>query len=246
MQRSMASKWCGSALPRMESCTLRTWPARRYVAPLTQGTPWPSSPQFVYLDASDTLDARALHALHTNLDEVLHASDASETQALVVIDSLSMLQWCLPGPADAVHWDLVQWLRAVRKLCASRAAALVTLLHADACAVTGAPWDQGDERLFRYLLRTADVWVAVRELPSGRAADCDGELSVHALARPAAAAAMGDQGSPHLRAFLLHRYLPAKTQFLYRVLPDGTGPKLENGMRALVRVWARGNNPGLL
>ena len=110
-------------------------------------------------------------------------------------------------------------------------AALLTLQHADACSAVSAngSLDAGDEKLFRLLLRSADLWVAVNELASGRAADCDGELTVHALGRTAAAAlapASRDELIP-LEAFRLDR--PSQA-CLFRIVPDGTGPKNAYGL----------------
>ena len=53
-------------------------------------------------------------------------------------------------------------------------------MHIDASSPTakGAALDTSDESLFRFILRTADLWVSVKQLSSGRAADCDGEVRV--------------------------------------------------------------------
>lgn len=125
-------------------------------------------------------------------------------------------------------------------------AALLTLQHADACSAVSAngSLDAGDEKLFRLLLRSADLWVAVNELASGRAADCDGELTVHALGRTAAAAlapASRDELIP-LDAFRLDR--PSQA-CLFRIVPDGTGPKNAYGVRSSVKIWSRGSGQGL-
>lgn len=125
-------------------------------------------------------------------------------------------------------------------------AALLTLQHADACSAVSAngSLDAGDEKLFRLLLRSADLWVAVNELASGRAADCDGELTVHALGRTAAAAlapAARDELIP-LEAFRLDR--PSQA-CLFRIVPDGTGPKNAYGVRSSVKIWSRGSGQGL-
>ena len=101
----------------------------------------------------------------------------TQAGALVIIDSLSMLQWCLSGTPEHIYHTFVNWLRLLRQTCESLDTALLTLMQADACAAVShrGTLDQSDERLFRYLLRTADVWVSVSELPSGRAAACDGD-----------------------------------------------------------------------
>lgn len=150
------------------------------------------------------------------------------------------------GSQEQIYMELVNHLRHLRHLCASNSASLITLMHADACAAQSGHGtvDEGDERLFRYLLRTADVWVSINELPSGRAAACDGEIGVYALVRPTAATT--SSSSEALQPFLLDRYMSASTKHLYRILPDGTGPKQEDGTRALVRVWSRGSGADII
>ena len=199
---------------------------------------------FHYIDlASQMRDGPIFPAALKWVRGVLPLSDQS--RALVMVSDLSSLLWSTPGPSDAVVGQSIQWLRALRAWCAMHNGSLITLMHADACSIVShaGVLDPTDEALLRYMLRTADLWVSVNELPSGRAADCDGELAVHALTRPAAATTCTDASSP-LLTFLLERYMPASEECLYRILPDGTGPKREDGTRALVRVWARGT--GLL
>lgn len=172
-------------------------------------------------------------------------SPSDQRRTLVIVSDLSSLAWSTKGSSESVVGQSIQWLRALRAWCATHNASLITLMHTDACSVDShaGVLDPFDEALLRYMLRTADLWVSCNELPSGRAADCDGEIAVHALTRPAAATTCTDTSSP-LLSFLLERYMPASEKCLYRILPDGTGPKREDGTRALVRVWARGT--GLL
>lgn len=157
-----------------------------------------------------------------------------------------MIQWCLNGTSEEVYHIFVNWLRLLRQTCESQDAALLTLMQADACAAktNRGTLDQGDERLFRYLLRTADVWVSVSELPSGRAAACDGEFGMYALVRPTTA--RSSMPSDPIYPFLMDKYLPVSTKFLYRILPDGTGPKQDDGTRAIVRVWSRGSGADVI
>ena len=170
----------------------------------------------------------------------------TQAGALVIIDSVSMLQWCLSGTPEHIYHTFVNWLRLLRQTCESLDAALLTLMQADACAAVShrGTLDQGDERLFRYLLRTADVWVSVSELPSGRAAACDGEFGMYALVRPTTA--RSSTPSDPIYPFLMDKYLPVSTKFLYRILPDGTGPKQDDGTRAIVRVWSRGSGADVI
>ena len=54
-------------------------------------------------------------------------------------------------------------------------------MHIDAGSLftKGHALDANDEPLFRFMLHTADIWVSVKQLSSGRAADCDGEVRNH-------------------------------------------------------------------
>lgn len=205
-----------------------------------------------YLGADDPLLA-LLDAIRMSISVAQSASSTNEptpaylARTLVVIDSLSFLQWSLPGSIPSIHSSLIYFLRSLRALCSEEHAALLTLQHSDACSAVNPQGtvDEGDEKLFRYLLRTADIWIAVNELPSGRAADCDGELTVHGLVRCAAAATAPppepDEPIP-LQAFRLDR--PAQT-CLFRILADGTGTKNAYGVRSSVKIWSRGSGQGL-
>lgn len=66
-----------------------------------------------------------------------------------------------------------------RPLCSQHSAVLITSMHADASSATatGGANDTTDEILLRALARTSDLWIEVRELSSGRARDCSGEVS---------------------------------------------------------------------
>lgn len=203
---------------------------------------------FAYIDATSFLDD-SLVPLHEAIQHVVSPPAShlgTQASTLIIIDSLSMLQWCLKGSPEHVYQVFVNWLRLLRQTCESQDAALLTLMQADACAAKSnrGTLDQGDERLFRYLLRTADVWVSVSELPSGRAAACDGEFGMHALDRPTMA--RSSTPSDPIYPFLMDRYIPVSTKFLYRILPDGTGPKQDDGTRAIVRVWSRGSGADVI
>lgn len=217
-----------------------------------------ASGKLQYLEADKFLndDEPLLSLLDAVRNAISVAQSASDTlnpepsylaRTLVVFDSLSILQWALPGSIDSVHIALVRLLRSLRALCFETHAALLTLQHADACSVVSPqnPLDDGDENLLRYLLRTADLWIAVNELPSGRAADCDGELTIHGLVRCTAAAtapnSMPDDPFP-LQAFRLKR--PSQT-CLFRIMPDGSGTKNAYGIRSSIKIWPRGGGQGL-
>lgn len=135
---------------------------------------------------------------------------------------------------------------------------LVTLQHADATSVgKSGSSDQLDDTLYRSLLRTADVWVEVKELSSGRARDCDGEIIVHPLVRPSLALSSttdgqsesGSEPSTPLAAFAIETPCPSRDKaMLYRIASDAqtasaTGIGASTGR---VQVWARGTGRGFL
>lgn len=134
-------------------------------------------------------------------------------------------------------------------------------MHADAtsCSKTGAS-DPVDESLLTSLLEKADVWVEVKELASGRARDCDGQITVHPLIRPSLARALPtstrDQQStlrdiPPLQAFAIETPCPNRSKaVLYRIAPDGQSAALGGASvgsnTGRVQVWARGTGRGFL
>ena len=171
-----------------------------------------------------------LGALLDAVNDALRPSDAAGTAAaLVIIDDLSALAWCFS--------NVIPWVTSLRSICAEKHAALVSLFHADATsAVTqGMALDATDDELLRSMLHTADIWVSVKQLARGRAADCDGEIAVHQLARPVAA-----EHTPALENFRLARSYGAANPCLYRVAPGTLGS------RPSVRIWARGTGQGLV
>ncbi|WFD33231.1 hypothetical protein MCUN1_000044 [Malassezia cuniculi] len=174
---------------------------------------------FTYVETSD----ESLAPLLDQVDASLADTDSTETAtALVIVDDLSVLSWR--------HSNTAPWVIALR----NKRAALITLSHVDAtCATTkGASLDDTDESLFRFILHTADLWVSVKQLSSGRAADCDGEIAVHQLSRPAAA-----ESDPALSSYRLVRSFGAASPCLYRIATTGVGAL---GSRPTLRIWARG------
>lgn len=137
-------------------------------------------------------------------------------------------------------------------------------MHADAtsCSKNGAS-DPVDESLVHALLQKADVWVEVKELASGRARDCDGEITVHPLVRPALARTLpslrpsSQDVQPHsrdippLQAFAIETPCPNRSKaVLYRIAPDGQSAALGGASvgsnTGRVQVWARGTGRGFL
>lgn len=137
-------------------------------------------------------------------------------------------------------------------------------MHADAtsCSKTGAS-DPTDESLLASLLQKADVWVEIKELSSGRARDCDGEITIHPLVRPSLARTLPAsnqthasqqgqaRGVPPLQAFAVETPCPSRSKaVLYRIAPDGQSAALGGGSvgsnTGRVQVWARGTGRGFL
>ncbi len=117
---------------------------------------------------------------------------------------------------------------------------MITLMHSDATSSSknGAS-DPVDNSLFNNLLQRADVWIEVKELASGRARDCDGEITVHPLVRPSLARALstssrsapsqptGPTALPPLQAFAIETPCPNRAKaVLYRIAPDGQSAAL--------------------
>ncbi|KAN0066415.1 hypothetical protein ACQY0O_000509 [Thecaphora frezii] len=200
------------------------------------------------------------------------SSDSSwEADILIVVDDLSALAWSLEPvdhlgrPVD-VALQVSRWIRALHTLATKSHACLVTLQHADATSLsksssTSSATDAVDESLFRSLCRMADVWIEVKELGSGRARDCDGEIAVHPLVRPSLASSQdGDEGAtqsdgaePPLAAFALDTPCPSRSKaMLYRIAPDGQTATSGAGAGGIgnstgrVQVWARGTGRGFL
>lgn len=188
------------------------------------------------------------------------------SDTLIIVDDLSSLSWSLDasdssGQRIDVAAEISRWIQALSSLALKQRASLITLCHTDATSV-GKHFasDSVDESILRSLLRTADVWIEVKELVSGRARDCDGEITVHALVRPslarnAVALPSGTPLSPHdpppLTAFKIETPCPSRSKaVLYRIAPDGQGAALgasgAGSTSGRVHVWARGTGRGFL
>ncbi|SPO19809.1 uncharacterized protein UTRI_00202_B [Ustilago trichophora] len=219
---------------------------------------------------------QSLHTLYKKVAEELAnagTSDSAGTKSvdwtsrnLIVVDDLTALAWTL-DPSDSfgqpvhVARQLNEWLGALTSLAAKNQASVITLMHADAtsCSKTGAS-DPVDESLLTSLLQKADVWVEVKELASGRARDCDGEITVHPLVRPSLARAPSaptryqhstSRDIPPLQAFAIDTPCPNRSKaVLYRIAPDGQSAALGGASvgsnTGRVQVWARGTGRGFL
>ncbi|GAC73401.1 hypothetical protein PANT_9c00099 [Moesziomyces antarcticus T-34] len=184
---------------------------------------------------------------------------------IIVVDDLTALAWGADSidtrgyPAN-VGQQASQWLGALTALATKNDASVVTLMHADAtsCSKHGAS-DPVDECLLSSLLQTADVWVEVKELASGRARDCDGEITVHPLVRPSLAQTLASSAShaeqhrevPPLQAFAVETPCPTRAKaVLYRIAPDGQSAALGGATTGSntgrVQVWPRGTGRGFL
>ncbi|EPQ32026.1 uncharacterized protein PFL1_00224 [Pseudozyma flocculosa PF-1] len=206
-------------------------------------------------------------------DDAGDAQLAWQAETLIVIDDLSALAWSLETvdslgrPVDvALH--VAKWIRALRALAAKHKACLLTLQHADATSVaktsssSNTASDAIDESIFRSLCKTADVWIEVKELGSGRARDCDGEITVHPLVRSSLAPDWTHQsnedlsegfedGTPPLAAFAIETPCPSRAKaMLYRIAHDGqtatSGASGTGTSTGRVQLWARGTGRGFL
>lgn len=192
------------------------------------------------------------------------------SKSVIMIDDLTALAWVL-DPIDSfgqpvdVSKQLINWVIALASLAARKNASLVTLMHADAtsCSKAGAS-DPTDESLLAFFLQKADVWIEVKELASGRARDCDGEITVHPLVRPSLARTLPSsnpsfapqqqdqaRGVPPLQAFAVETPCPSRAKaVLYRIAPDGQSAALGRGNvgsnTGRVQIWARGTGRGFL
>lgn len=217
---------------------------------------------------------RALRGLYGRIAEQLRDTAPTEdleadwsSRSLVLIDDLTALAWPL-DPNDSygqpvdVPRLLTTWLSSVTTLAAKHNASVITLMHSDATSSSknGAS-DPVDECLFNNLLQRADVWVEVKELASGRARDCDGEITVHPLVRPSlaralpashrASTAQQPTATPPLQAFAIETPCPNRAKaMLYRIAPDGQSAALGGASvgsnTGRVQVWARGTGRGFL
>ncbi|KAJ9477004.1 hypothetical protein PHBOTO_000663 [Pseudozyma hubeiensis] len=219
---------------------------------------------------------QVLHRLYSNVAEQLHSFDRQQSsesdwtsRALIVVDDLTALAWALDPhdtsghPMDAARL-LINWLTALTLLATNNHASVITLMHSDATSSSknGAS-DRVDESLFSSLLQRADVWIEVKELASGRARDCDGEITVHPLVRPSIARSIAPstaskagrdrvQGEvPPLQAFAIETPCPSRAKaVLYRIAPDGQSAALGGASvgsnTGRVQIWARGTGRGFL
>ncbi|GAC96762.1 hypothetical protein PHSY_004346 [Pseudozyma hubeiensis SY62] len=222
---------------------------------------------------------QVLHRLYSNVAEQLQDpsliahQQSSEpdwaSRALIVVDDLTALAWALDShdmsghPIDAPRL-LTNWLAALTLLATNNHASVITLMHSDATSSSkdGAS-DRSDESLFSSLLQRADVWIEVKELASGRARDCDGEITVHQLVRPSLARSISAskasntgrdrvQGDvPPLQAFAIETPCPSRAKaVLYRIAPDGQSAALGGASvrsnTGRVQIWARGTGRGFL
>ncbi|SJX60198.1 uncharacterized protein SRS1_11512 [Sporisorium reilianum f. sp. reilianum] len=217
---------------------------------------------------------RALLQLYSKVADELQRTSPSEGQdsdwtsrVLIVVDDLTALAWALDSndsygqPIDIFRL-LTNWLGALTSLAAKNQASIITLMHADATSSSknGAS-DPVDESLLNTLLQKADVWIEVKELASGRARDCDGEITVHPLVRPSLARALrgshrpaqaaGPRDIPPLQAFAIDTPCPSRAKaVLYRIAPDGQSAALGGASvgsnTGRVQIWARGTGRGFL
>ncbi|CAO1630961.1 unnamed protein product [Parajaminaea phylloscopi] len=152
--------------------------------------------RFFHLDAArevlatNASDSNGLEVTYKAIQEIVEAEHKG--RVLVIVDDLSSLMWSVEAPhtgstlhgVDATARQVDIWLASIQKLVSRHDGALAVLQH----QTSSLAFDESSTHLFNRLMRRADLWVEVKELSSGRARDCAGEISVHALASDNAAA----------------------------------------------------------
>lgn len=119
--------------------------------------------------------------MRSSLEDNLKAG----ARTLLIVDDLSALSWSLePKESPDVSSDaylvarvMGRWVTALRSLCFRNLGSMVALQHQTATLA----FDEISAQLFNRLVRCADWWIEVKELGSGRAMGCSGEISVHQL-----------------------------------------------------------------
>lgn len=162
--------------------------ARRAGVNLTQLT---AKGRFTLIDAAQVIldgdsDEAALRSLYTRVQGALPAQNADpelgassqRPRCIVIIDDVSSLLWSVASQGDPAVRSIHRWIVALRSLCTRHQSSLVTLQH---LASTSPSADAASTTLFHRLLRCSHIWIEVKELSSGRARDCSGEISVHPL-----------------------------------------------------------------
>lgn len=114
-------------------------------------------------------------------------SDQSQ-ETLVILDDLSALNWIGNSPLKLIKFHL-----ALKNLCHSSNATLVTVLHSDSLSPHPVTIDESDQYLFRSILQHSSYWFELKSLVS----QSRGELSIHPA--PGLMSVGGEKGRLRLR-----------------------------------------------
>lgn len=125
-----------------------------------------------------------LHRLHAQtVESMRQLQEQSLGDPLIIIDDVSALLWSIhsesgidPTASASAHF-VGRWLTALRKASPLQSASLVLLQHSE----PDLNLDSDSSQLFQRLMRSSHLWLQVKELSSGSARDCSGEISVHPL-----------------------------------------------------------------
>lgn len=125
-----------------------------------------------------------LHRLHAQtVESMRQLQEQSLGDPLIIIDDVSALLWSIhcdsgidPTVSASAH-SVGRWVTALRRSSSLSTASLVLLQRSE----PDLNLDSDSSQLFRRLLRSSHLWLQVKELSSGSARDCSGEISVHPL-----------------------------------------------------------------
>ncbi|CAO1620090.1 unnamed protein product [Sympodiomycopsis kandeliae] len=143
---------------------------------------------FRWIDACDEEEnslKRLFALVKSALNQVTTTDSVSddEPSGLIIVDDISSIQWNL-SPSSLNSTDEIEeasaqtvgrWAVAMRHLCQEYNASMIFLAH------TPSPTDYTTQHLFTRLYRTSSTWIEIKELSSGKARDCSGEITVHDL-----------------------------------------------------------------
>lgn len=124
----------------------------------------------------------SMSELHESIKREL-LRETSSKQTTVIFDDISALLWSIRTPSeltpdvDEPARQTGRGITALSRLTAKLSASLVVLQHQSPDLYL----DRSSAQLFNRLVRSAHLWIQVKELLSGKARDCSGEISVHPL-----------------------------------------------------------------
>lgn len=149
---------------------------------------------FHFIDAAELITdsdgESGLRKLYSDVEAKLQdcqaassSASSSSASALIIIDDLTALAWALQteqedkSSVSCAARSISRWTIALRNLCSQHSASLVYRQHAS----INLALDDLSSQLFNRLRRSSSLWVEIKELSSGKAKDCSGEIAVHPL-----------------------------------------------------------------